>query len=98
MRAVPFAEEEVRCRSGVLPIGSVLVVDDDDDMRALVTGSLTRGNVPCTEATSGEAVPVCEGPPGTNVCILDCSEGECPTGMECIDVFGNGMFLRCVWP
>lgn len=52
----------------------------------------------CPQPTSGEAVPVCEGPPGTDVCILDCSKGACPDDMECVDVFDNGMFLRCIYP
>lgn len=49
----------------------------------------------CPVPSSGAAVPVCEGPPDTNVCVLDCSEGECPDGMDCVDIFGNGAFLRC---
>jgi hypothetical protein len=49
----------------------------------------------CPVPTSGTATPACEGPPGMNICALDCSEGECPDGMSCVDVFGNGMFMRC---
>lgn len=49
----------------------------------------------CPVPTSGAATPVCEGPPGIDVCVLDCSEGECPTGMSCDDIFGDGNFLRC---
>ena len=49
----------------------------------------------CPVATSGTATPVCEGPPGTDICVLDCSMGECPDGMTCVDIFGNGDFLRC---
>jgi hypothetical protein len=52
----------------------------------------------CPAPTSGAAAPVCEGPPGTDICALDCGRGECPDGMDCIDVFGNGSFLRCRWP
>lgn len=50
----------------------------------------------CPEASSGGATPVCEGPPGTDICVLDCSMGDCPDGMDCVDIFGNGAFLRCV--
>lgn len=49
----------------------------------------------CPAPTSGTATPVCEGPPGTDICVLDCSMGDCPDGMSCVDVFGNGDFLRC---
>lgn len=49
----------------------------------------------CPVPATGTATPVCEGPPGNNVCILDCTEGECPDGMSCVDVFGNGQFMRC---
>jgi hypothetical protein len=52
----------------------------------------------CPDATSGTATPVCEGPPGTNICVLSCVDAQCPDGMDCIDVFGNGIVLRCVWP
>ena len=51
----------------------------------------------CPVPTGGDAVPVCEGPPDTNVCVLDCTEGDCPEGMACIDVFGDGNFMRCLW-
>jgi hypothetical protein len=51
----------------------------------------------CPVPSTGEAVPVCEGPPGTNICALDCTEGECPDGMECVDIFGNGAFMRCTY-
>lgn len=49
----------------------------------------------CPEPTSGDATPVCEGPPGTDICVLDCSMGDCPDDMECTDIFGDGAFLRC---
>ncbi len=49
----------------------------------------------CPVPTSGTAVPVCEGPPDTNICVLDCTDGECPDGMECIEVF---MLMRCSYP
>ena len=50
----------------------------------------------CPEATSGTAVPVCEGPPdAATVCVLDCSRGECPDGMDCTDILGDGALLRC---
>ncbi len=49
----------------------------------------------CPVPTSGTAVPVCEGPPGTDICTLDCSEGECPDGMDCIEVFN---LMRCSYP
>jgi len=49
----------------------------------------------CPVPTSGEATPVCEGPPDTNICVLDCTEGECPDGMNCVDIFGDGEFMRC---
>lgn len=51
----------------------------------------------CPAPTSGTAVPVCEGPPDIDICVLDCSEGDCPDGMECVDVFNNGQLLRCTW-
>jgi two-component system cell cycle response regulator len=47
------ADEPSR-RSGVTPAPSVLVVDDDDDTRLLVMTALARGQVRCTEASSGE--------------------------------------------
>lgn len=49
----------------------------------------------CPLPTSGTATTVCEGPPGTDICVLDCSMGDCPDGMSCVDIFGNGAFLRC---
>lgn len=53
----------------------------------------------CPEPTSGDAVPVCEGPPGgVQGCVLDCSMGTCPDGMDCVDIFGDGAFLRCIHP
>ncbi|MCA9656526.1 MAG: hypothetical protein H6712_20635 [Myxococcales bacterium] len=53
----------------------------------------------CPAPTSGDAVPVCEGPPmQPQGCVLDCSEGMCPDGMDCVDIFGNGAFLRCTYP
>jgi hypothetical protein len=49
----------------------------------------------CPVPTSGTAVPVCEGPPGTDICSLDCTDGDCPDGMDCIEIF---MLMRCSWP
>ena len=49
----------------------------------------------CPVPDSGTATTVCEGPPGTDICALDCTEGECPDGMTCVDLFGNGAFMRC---
>jgi hypothetical protein len=49
----------------------------------------------CPVPTTGEAVPVCEGPPDQDICVLDCTDGECPDGMTCVDVFNDGNFLRC---
>lgn len=51
----------------------------------------------CPLAPTGGAVPVCEGPPDQNICVLDCTDADCPDGMTCIDVFGNGDFMRCTW-
>lgn len=51
----------------------------------------------CPVAPTGGAVPVCEGPPDQNICVLDCTDADCPDGMTCIDVFGNGDFMRCTW-
>ena len=52
----------------------------------------------CPAPTSGEAVPICEGPPDILICVLDCTDGACPTGMDCTDIFGDGEFMRCTWP
>lgn len=49
----------------------------------------------CPVPTSGDATPSCEGPPQIDVCVLDCSVGECPGDMTCTDVFGDGNFMRC---
>ncbi len=51
----------------------------------------------CPEGHSGGATPVCEAPPGYDPsCVLDCGTGDCPDGMDCWDIFGDGSFLRCV--
>jgi hypothetical protein len=49
----------------------------------------------CPLPTSGAATPVCEDLPSIDICVLDCSAGVCPDGMFCLDVFGNGDYLRC---
>lgn len=49
----------------------------------------------CPIPSTGTATPVCEGPPGTDVCVLNCADAECPDGMTCVDIFNNGAFLRC---
>lgn len=53
----------------------------------------------CPEPSSGDAVPVCEGPMGNDVCMLDCSDGAtCPDGMDCQGFGPMGQFMRCTWP
>ncbi|MCA9708011.1 MAG: hypothetical protein KDK70_19315 [Myxococcales bacterium] len=53
----------------------------------------------CPEPTDGDAVPFCGGPPNQpTVCMLDCSMGTCPAGMECVGLGPGGMAMRCVWP
>ncbi len=49
----------------------------------------------CPVPSTGSAVPLCEGPPDQDVCVLDCEDGDCPTGMGCVDIFGDGNFMRC---
>jgi hypothetical protein len=49
----------------------------------------------CPVPSSGEAVPVCEGPPDIDICALDCTDGECPDGMTCVEIFMD--FERCVY-
>jgi hypothetical protein len=43
--------------------------------------------------STGTAVPVCEGPPDTNICVLDCTDAECPDGMTGVEVFN---LMRCI--
>jgi diguanylate cyclase (GGDEF)-like protein len=66
-------EREPRNESGVVPSGSVLIVDDDEDTRSLVVGILTGGRVRCTEAGSGEDAleQVMAHPEGIDVIVLD---------------------------
>lgn len=50
----------------------------------------------CPVPSTGEAVPVCEGPPGTDICSLDCTGGvACPDGMTCVEIFMD--FERCTY-
>jgi two-component system cell cycle response regulator len=64
---------ETNSESGVVPSGSVLVVDDDDETRLLVIGALAMGQVRCTEASSGEEAidRVTAHPDGIDVIVLD---------------------------
>lgn len=46
----------------------------------------------CPVPSTGTATPICEGPPDTNICVLDCTDAECPDGMTCVEVFN---LMRC---
>ncbi len=72
MCAAPIATEP-NSESGIVPSGSVLVVDDDDETRLLVMGALAMGQVRCTEASSGEEAidRVTAHPEGIDVIVLD---------------------------
>ena len=72
MCAAPISPEP-NSESGVVPSGSVLVVDDDDETRLLVMGALAMGQVRCTEASSGEEAieRVTAHPDGIDVIVLD---------------------------
>lgn len=53
----------------------------------------------CPAPTSGTAEPACGGPPGQDtVCQLDCSDGDCPDGMECVALGPMAQVQLCVWP
>ena len=66
----------------------MLVVDDDDDLRHLVTQALGRDNVSCLEATTGEEAlaKVMAAPAKIDAIVLD----VCLPGMSGVDV------LRCL--
>lgn len=51
---------------------------------------------PCPDAASGTATPVCAFFGGSPQCALDCSDGDCPDGMECISAGPAGNV--CMWP
>jgi hypothetical protein len=53
----------------------------------------------CDPAPGGTATPACinvdvDGSPET-ACYLDCAAGDCPAGMDCIDV---SVAMLCAWP
>ena len=54
--------------------------------------STCMGDDECPMPTSGTATPVCEELPRYGICLLDCSRGDCPEGMTCVDVLG---YVRC---
>jgi two-component system cell cycle response regulator len=72
MCVAPFTTDS-NSESGVVPSGSVLVVDDDDETRLLVMGALAMGQVRCTEAASGEEAldQVMAHPDAIDVVVLD---------------------------
>jgi hypothetical protein len=53
----------------------------------------------CDPAPSGTATPACVdvdvGGTPASACYLDCAAGDCPAGMECIDV---SVAQLCAWP
>ncbi|MEM7154150.1 MAG: hypothetical protein AAF799_14980 [Myxococcota bacterium] len=57
-----------------------------------------EGNDECPDPSSGTATPLCAGPPGQDICLLDCSKGDCPDGMICIGLGMGGNAMRCAWP
>jgi hypothetical protein len=63
-----------------------------------VCSQMCREDEDCPQPQSGDAPAVCAGQ-ADDECVLDCADGAtCPDGMECVDVGGTGMFLRCAWP
>jgi hypothetical protein len=53
----------------------------------------------CPLPDSGGATVVCAAPMMMpDFCQLDCSQGECPAGMECVGLGPMGQALRCLWP
>ena len=57
-----------------------------------------EGAEDCPAPSSGTATPLCAGPPGQDICLLDCSEGDCPDGMDCVGLGPGGNAMRCAWP
>lgn len=53
----------------------------------------------CPEPDTGSAEVICGGPPMQPTrCELDCSNGDCPDGMDCVGLGPMGQAERCVWP
>jgi hypothetical protein len=49
---------------------------------------------PCPQPTNGAALATCV----EDRCILDCTQGECPDGMECSTVDDLAGTRACLWP